>query len=128
MFNLTTFNHFLLVAWPCLLYINFNLPYNCITHITLYTQSKRLLLAVIHCSLYTSGSQTGTRRDLLFVFLLKKYIHSCSFYLSGSVTKFLKFCVVYFPRCFLKMAIKISHSHFVHVALCQFWFSRLLIE
>jgi len=60
--------------------------------------------------------QGGTRRDLLSVFLLKKYIHSCSFYLSGSVNKFLKFCVVYFPCCFLKMAIKISHSHFVHVA------------
>jgi len=81
-------------------------------------------------SSYSSGSQTvvrvplmiredlqgGTRRDLLSVFLLKKYIHSCSFYLSGSVNKFLKFFVVYFPCCFLKMAIKISHSHFVHVA------------
>ena len=60
--------------------------------------------------------QGGTRKDLLSVFLLKKYIHSCSFYLSGSVNKFLKFCVVYFPCCFLKMAIEISHSHFVHVA------------
>jgi len=60
--------------------------------------------------------QGGTRRDLLSVFLLTKYIHSCSFYLLGSVNKFLKFCVVYFPCCFLKMAIKISHSHFVHVA------------
>ena len=26
------------------------------------------------------------------------------------------FCVAYFPCCFLKTAIKISHSHFVHVA------------
>ena len=60
--------------------------------------------------------QGGTRRDLLSVFLHKKYIHSCSFYLSGSVNKFLNFCVAYFPCCFLKMAIKISHGHFVHVA------------
>jgi len=42
MFNLTTLNHFLLVAWPCLLYMYFNLPHNRITHITFYTQSKRL--------------------------------------------------------------------------------------
>ena len=60
--------------------------------------------------------QGGTRRGLLSVFLHKKYIHSCSFYLSGSVNKFLNFCVAYFPCCFLKTAIKISHSHFVHVA------------
>ena len=59
--------------------------------------------------------QGGTRRDLLSGFLHKKYIHICSFYLSGSVKKFLNFCVAYFPFCFLKMAIKISH-HFVHVA------------
>jgi len=67
----------------------------------------------------TSGTrylQGGTRRDLLSVFLHKKCIHSCSFYLSGSVNKFLNFCVAYFPCCFLKMAIKISHGHFVHVA------------
>ena len=56
------------------------------------------------------------RRGLLSVFLHKKYIHRCSFYLSGSVNKFLNFCVAYFPCCFVKMAIKISHSHFVHVA------------
>ena len=82
------------------------------------------------CSYYGSGSQTvvrvplvvredlqgGMRRGLLCVFLHKKYIHRCSFYLSGSVNKFLKFCVAYFPYCFLKMAIKSSHSHFVHVA------------
>ena len=59
--------------------------------------------------------QGGTRRGLLSVFLYKKYIHSCSFYLSGSVNKFLNFCVAYFSCCFLIMAIKISHSHFVHV-------------
>jgi len=51
-----------------------------------------------------------------FFFLHKKYIHSCSFYLSGFVNKFLNFCVGYFPCCFLKIAIKISHSHFVHFA------------
>jgi len=61
--------------------------------------------------------QGGTRRGLLSVFLHKKYIHSCSFYLSGSVNNFLNFCVAYFPCCFLKMAIRISHSHFVHVTL-----------
>ena len=60
--------------------------------------------------------QGGTRRGLLSVFLHKKYIHSCSFHLSGSVNKFLNFCVAYFPCCFLKTAIKISHSHFVHAA------------
>ena len=55
---------------------------------------------------YYSGSQTvvrlqgGTRRDLLSVFLHKKYIHSCSFYLSGSVNKFLNFCVAYFLAVF----------------------------
>jgi len=61
--------------------------------------------------------QGGTRTSLLSVFLHEKYIHSCSFYLQGSVNKFREFfCVDYFPCCFLKMAIKISHSHFVHVA------------
>ena len=64
------------------------------------------------------GLQGGTRIDLLSVLLHKKYIHnhSCSFYLSGSVNQFLNFCVGYFPCCFLKIAIKISHSHFFHVA------------
>jgi len=56
------------------------------------------------------------QRGLLSAFLHKKHIHSCSFYLSGSVNKFLNFCVACFPCCFLKMAIKISHSHFVHIA------------
>ena len=37
-------------------------------------------------------------------------------YLPGSVNKFLNFCVGYFSCCFLKIAIKISHNHFVHVA------------
>jgi len=60
--------------------------------------------------------QGGTRRGLLSAFLHKKYIHRCSFYLSGSVNRFLNFCVAYFPYCFLKMAVKNSHSHFVHVA------------
>jgi len=59
--------------------------------------------------------QGGSRRGLLSVFLHKKYIQSCSFYLSGSVKKFLNFCVAYFSCCFLIIAIKISHSHFVHV-------------
>ena len=53
------------------------------------------------------GLQGGTRISLLSVFVHKKYIHSWSFYLSGSVNKFLNFCVGYFPCCFLKMAIKI---------------------
>ena len=82
---------------------------------------------------YSSGSQTvvrvplvvreglqgGTRIDLLSVLLHKKYIDSCRFYLSGSVNKFLNFCVGYFPCCVLKIAIKISHSHFVHVAFAS---------
>jgi len=60
--------------------------------------------------------QGGTRRGLLSVFLHKQYIHSCRFYLWGSVNKFLNFCVAHLPCCFLKITIKISHSHFVHVA------------
>jgi len=43
-------------------------------------------------------------------------MHSNNFYLSGSVTKFLNFCAAHFPCCFLKMAIILSHSHFLHVA------------
>jgi len=35
---------------------HFNLPYNRFAHITFYTQSKRLLLTIIHCSLYTISS------------------------------------------------------------------------
>ena len=74
--------------------------------------------------------QGGTRRGLLLVFLHKKYIHSCSYYLSVCVNKFLNFCVAYFPCYFLKtMAIKISHTAILFTLhLCQFWFSRLLIE
>jgi len=34
----------------------FNSAYNCIAHITFYTQSKRLLLTIIHCSLYTRSN------------------------------------------------------------------------
>jgi len=58
----------------------------------------------------------GSRLDLLSVFLDKKYIHSYNFDLSGSVNKFLNFCVAYFPFWFLKMATKLSRSHFLHVA------------
>ena len=47
----------------------------------------------------------------------KIHIHSYSLHLSSSVTKFLNFCVAYFPCWFLKMAMIISHSHFVHVAV-----------
>jgi len=53
----------------------------------------------------------GTRMGSLSVFLHKKSIYCYSFYLSGSVNKFVHFCVLYW---FLKMAIRISHSHFVH--------------
>ena len=62
------------------------------------------------------GLQSGTRIDLLSVFLHEKYIHSYNFYLSGFVKKFLNFCVTYFPSWFLKMAVILSHSHFLHVA------------
>ena len=34
----------------------FSSPYNRIAHITFYTQSKRLLLAIVHCSLYPISS------------------------------------------------------------------------
>jgi len=43
-------------------------------------------------------------------------IYSYKFYLSGSVNKFLNFCVAYLPCWFLKMAIILSHSHFLHIA------------
>jgi len=42
----------------------FNLPYNRFAHITFYSQSKRLLLTIIHCSLYTSVVQTVARKAL----------------------------------------------------------------
>jgi len=61
------------------------------------------------------GLQSGTRIDLLSVFLHKKYIYSYNFYLLGSVNKFQSFCVAYFPCWFLKMGIILSHSHFLHV-------------
>jgi len=66
------------------------------------------------------GLQGGTRIDLLCVFSSvfphKKYIHSYNFYLLDSVNKFLTFCTAYFPFWFLKMAIILSHIHFLHVA------------
>jgi len=92
-------------------------------------------------TVYCSGSQTvvreglkgGTRTDLqYFVFLHKKYIHSYNFYLWGSVNKFLNFCVVYFPCWFLKMAIILSHSHFLEVAFASILvfqtFDRIIID
>jgi len=36
----------------------FNLLYNCMTHITFYTQSKKVSLTIMHCSLYTLSSFT----------------------------------------------------------------------
>jgi len=73
------------------------------------------------------GLQGVTRIDLSCVFFHKKiYIHSYSFYLSGSVNKFQNFCVAYFPCCFRKMAILLSHSHFfccicVNYGFPNFW-------
>jgi len=52
-------------------------------------------------------------------FFTKKYIHSYDFYLSGSVNELLNFCAVYFPCWFLKMAIILSHSHFLQVAVAS---------
>jgi len=73
-----------------------------------------------NCGTRTSS---GTRRPSrwyttrpTFCLSSQKKIHSCNFYLSGSVNKFLKFCVAYPPSWFLKMATKLSHSHFFHVA------------
>ena len=60
--------------------------------------------------------QGGTRIDLLSVFLHKHYIHNYYFHLSGSINKFRNFYVAYFPCWFLKMAIILSHSHFLYVA------------
>jgi len=71
------------------------------------------------------GLEVGTRTDLLSVFLHKKYIHSCNFYLSGSVNKFLNFCVAYFPCWFLKMARRLSHGHFLHVAFVVILFFQI---
>ena len=54
MFNVTTETVFF---WRLDLACNalyFNKPYNRIAHITFYTQSKRLLLTIIRCSLYTT--------------------------------------------------------------------------
>ena len=64
------------------------------------------------------GLQGGTRIDLLSAFLHKKYILSCSFYYRVLLINSWIFVLAtsYFPCCFLKIAIKISHSHFVHVA------------
>jgi len=64
------------------------------------------------------GLQGGMLMGLLFVFLHKKYIHTYRFYLSGSVIKFLNFCVAN-VSWFLKIAIIISHSHFDHVAFAS---------
>ena len=56
MFNVTNFNRFLLVAFLACNAFYFNLAYNRFTHNTFYTQSKRLLPTIIHCSLYTESS------------------------------------------------------------------------
>jgi len=56
MFNLTTLNYFLLVAWPCLQYILLQFIVKQHYHFTFYTQSKRLLPTIIHCSLYKISS------------------------------------------------------------------------
>ena len=52
------------------------------------------------------------REEAYFLFFFTKNIFT-----AVVVTcRVMSFCVAYFPCCFLKMAIKISHSHFVHVA------------
>ena len=58
MFNVTNFNRFLLVAFPCLqrILLQFTIEPLCTYYVTFYTQSKRLLLTIIHCSLYTESS------------------------------------------------------------------------
>jgi len=56
MFNLITLNHFLLVAWLCLQYILLQFAVQPHAHVTFYTQSKRLLLTIMHYSLYTLSS------------------------------------------------------------------------
>ena len=56
MLNVTNLNRFLLVAFLSCNAFYFNLLYNRFAHITLYTQSKRLILTMIHCSLYTESS------------------------------------------------------------------------
>ena len=68
------------------------------------------------------GLQGGARLDLLSVFLHKIYIHSYNFYLSGFVNKFLNFCVAHLPCWFLKIAVILSHSHFLHVAFVPILF------
>jgi len=56
MFNVTNLNRFLLVTFPCLQRILLQFTINRFAHITFYTQSKRLLLNTIQCSLYTESS------------------------------------------------------------------------
>jgi len=56
MFNVTNLNRFLLWLFLACDAFYFNLPYNRFAHITFYTQSKRLLLTIMHCSLYTESS------------------------------------------------------------------------
>ena len=56
MFNVTNLNRFLLVVFLACNAFYFNLPYKRFTHITLLTQSKRLIPTIIHCSLYTESS------------------------------------------------------------------------
>ena len=62
------------------------------------------------------GLQGGMWKCLVSIFFTTKYIHSYSFYFLGSINKFLNFCVAYVPCGFLKMAIIISHSHYLYVS------------
>jgi len=55
MFNLTTLNHFLLVAWPCLQRIFTSKKRITALH-TISYQNKRLLFTIMHCSPYTISS------------------------------------------------------------------------
>jgi len=67
------------------------------------------------------------RIGLLSIFLHKRYIHSYSF--TYRVLLINSGIFVYlFPCCLLKIAIIIFRSIFFMLDLCQFWFSKLLIE
>jgi len=64
--------------------------------ITKCSKNLEMIAYTYSSSSQREGLRSATRMRQLYIFLEKKYIHSCSFYLSGYVNKVLNFCVVYF--------------------------------
>ena len=71
-----------------------NLPYNRITHITFYTQSKRLLLTIMHCSFYKirtfSLGRSAASHSLMH--FINRYIWKSSHYyiIISMMTSFMR--------------------------------------